>query len=86
MAVSAPTGECIMARNEAVHPRWVLRRDERRNGRYGGDKVVRWIARPTLMRGRSKSAAVLNGENDPAPDGEWPRPASFGGLRIVSKN
>ena len=46
-----------MVRNGAVHPRWVLRRDERRAGRYEGDKVVRWIARPTLMKGRAKESA-----------------------------
>ncbi|MEN3213075.1 hypothetical protein PUR23_24065 [Methylorubrum populi] len=72
-----------MIRNGAVHPRWVLRRDERRAGRYDGNKVVRWIARPTLMKGRSKSAAA--GAEDSAAGFAAPsRPNGYPALRIVS--
>ncbi len=70
-----------MVRNGAVHPRWVLRRDERRAGRYDGDKVVRWIARPTRMKGRRKGSEAAEAEDgSPAPS----RPTSYPGLRIVS--
>ncbi|MBB2961023.1 hypothetical protein [Methylobacterium sp. R2-1] len=73
-----------MVRDGAVHPRWVLRRDERRAGRYEGDKVVRWIARPTLMKGRTKGSAAIEAEDGPTGYTPPSRPSSFKGLRIVS--
>ncbi|MEH3116826.1 MAG: hypothetical protein PGN25_04265 [Methylorubrum populi] len=75
-------GGIVMVRNGAVHPRWVQRRDERRAGRYGGDKVVRWIARPTLMKGGPKNTDTDDGGPGPA---ERTRPKGFTGLRIVSE-
>ncbi|BAU91934.1 hypothetical protein MPPM_3329 [Methylorubrum populi] len=75
-----------MVRNGAVHPRWVLRRDERRAGRYDGDKVVRWIARPTLMKGRTKESGTNDAEDDSAGFAPPSRPNGFAGLRIVSDN
>ncbi|WP_461658881.1 hypothetical protein [Methylorubrum aminovorans] len=74
----------VMVRNGAVHPRWVLRRDERRAGRYEGDKVVRWIARPTLMKGRAKESANSEAGDAAAGYGASSRPNGFTGLRIVS--
>ena len=73
-----------MVRNGAVHPRWVLRRDERRTGRYNGDKVVRWIARPTLMKGRKKGSATADAEDDTGSYAPPSRPNGYGGLRLVS--
>ncbi len=69
-----------MGRNGAVHPRWVLRRDERRAGRYGGDKVIRWIAAPPLMKGHRKKAPSDTEEGGTAAP-ERSRPVS---LRLVS--
>lgn len=73
-----------MVRSGAVHPRWVLRRDERRAGRYDGDKVVRWIARPTLMKGRAKESANSNGDDGAKGYAAPSRLNGFTGLRIVS--
>lgn len=73
-----------MVRNGAVHPRWVLRRDERRAGRYDGNKVVRWIARPTLMKGRSQGSAAAGAEDDAAGHTAPSRPNGHPNLRIVS--
>ncbi len=73
-----------MVRNGAVHPRWVLRRDERRAGRYEGDKVVRWIARPTLMKGRAKGLASTEDEDGAAGYTAPSRLNGCAGLRIVS--
>lgn len=73
-----------MVRNGAVHPRWVLRRDERRAGRYEGDKVVRWIARPTLMKGRAKESANAEAGDGAAGYVAPSRLNGFTGLRIVS--
>lgn len=75
-----------MVRDEAIHPRWVLRTDERRSRRYSGDKVVRWIARPTLTKGRAKGDDLpMNGQDVSVP-AEQVRPSGTVRLRIVSDN
>ncbi|MBD8908154.1 hypothetical protein [Methylorubrum zatmanii] len=73
-----------MARDGAVHPRWVLRSDERRYGRYRGDKVIRWIAQPTLIKGRERNPAdteTVDGSDNRAARS---RQSGFTGLRLVT--
>lgn len=73
-----------MTKDSDVHPRWVLRRDGRSAGRYSGNKVVRWIARPTLIKGRFDGAAATAELDGAASAREWARPSGYGMLRIVS--
>lgn len=49
-----------------------------------GDKVVRWIARPTLMKGRAKGLASTEDEDGAAGYTAPSRLNGFAGLRIVS--
>ena len=74
----------VMARDGAVHPRWVLRSDARRAGRYRNDKVIRWIARPTLLKGREQRS-----DDTEIEDGNRAaraRPNGFPNLRLVSES
>lgn len=68
-----------MVRESEERPRWLQRREDRTAGRYGGNKVVRWIARRNL---KERSAATTEA---PAAQ-EWPRITGFGMLRLVSDN
>ncbi|MFG5121473.1 hypothetical protein [Methylorubrum sp. POS3] len=61
-------------------PRWLQRRENRRSGRYDGDKVVRWIARRNLKMRDPVSPGEV------AAPAEWSRLSSYNGLRLVSDN
>ncbi|WP_232629982.1 hypothetical protein [Methylobacterium sp. Leaf118] len=62
-------------------PRWIQRREGRSAGRYGGNKVVRWIARPGLKSPIDGAAAeglsALSERN---------RGTGYGMLRLVADN
>lgn len=68
-----------MIRESEELPRWLQRREDRTAGRYGGNKVVRWIARPNT---KARTAGTAEA---PAAQ-EWPRVGGFGMLRLVSDN
>lgn len=69
-----------MIRESEGLPRWLQRRENRRSGRYDGDKVVRWIARRNLkMRDPASPGEV-------AAPAEWTRLSNYNGLRLVSDN
>ncbi len=69
-----------MIRESEERPRWLQRREGRKAGRYVGNKVVRWIARP----GSKEREAVVDAE--PQTPAEWPRLGGFGRLRLVADN
>lgn len=69
-----------MMRDSEELPRWVQRRDGRSAGRYSGNKVVRWIARPGpkgRVEGSADGLVVLS---------ERPRGTAYGMLRLVADN
>lgn len=73
-------GEKPMIRESEGLPRWLQRRENRRSGRYNGDKVVRWIARRNLkLRGAASSGEA-------SASAEWSRMPGYNGLRLVSDN
>lgn len=65
-----------MIRESEGTPRWL----QRREGRYDGNKVVRWIARRHQKDRTGTVSAEASGS------AEWPRMASFGMLRLVADN
>lgn len=75
-----------MVRDDAIHPRWMQRMAERQARRHNGDKVVRWIARPALMKERAKADDLSVIGQDRGMPTEQARPTGTVRLRIVSDN
>ncbi|KQT56216.1 hypothetical protein ASG52_23800 [Methylobacterium sp. Leaf456] len=69
-----------MIRESEDVPRWLQRRENRKAGRYDGNKVVRWIARRTTKEREAEASA------DAQTTPEWPRLGGFGMLRLVADN